>query len=48
MADITLVGTVHSIRDQLPQWEEAGITTLVIGARSLDEMRRVAEVVLGA
>jgi F420-dependent oxidoreductase-like protein len=48
VADITLVGPVAQIRDQLPEWEEAGVTTLVIGARSLDEMRKVAEVVLGA
>jgi F420-dependent oxidoreductase-like protein len=48
VADITLVGPAARIRDQLPEWEEAGVTTLVIGARSLDEMRQVAEVVLGA
>ena len=47
VADITLVGPAAQIRDQLPQWEEAGVTTLVIGARSLDEMRTVAEVILG-
>jgi len=48
VADITLVGPAAQIRDQLPAWEEAGVTTLVIGARSLDEMRTVAEVILGA
>jgi alkanesulfonate monooxygenase SsuD/methylene tetrahydromethanopterin reductase-like flavin-dependent oxidoreductase (luciferase family) len=47
VADISLVGTREQIRDEIPMWEEAGVTTLVIGARSLDEMRTVAEVVLG-
>jgi F420-dependent oxidoreductase-like protein len=48
VADITLVGSPAQIRDQLPEWEEAGVTTLVIGARSLEEMRTVAEVILAA
>jgi F420-dependent oxidoreductase-like protein len=48
VADITLVGSAAQIRDQLPEWEEAGVTTLVIGARSLEEMRTVAEVILAA
>jgi F420-dependent oxidoreductase-like protein len=47
VADISLVGTREQIRGELPMWEEAGITTLVVGARSLDEMRTVAEVILG-
>jgi F420-dependent oxidoreductase-like protein len=47
VADISLVGPAAKIRDELPRWEEAGVTTLVIGARSLDEMRQVAEVILG-
>jgi len=47
VADISLVGTAAQIRDELAGWEEAGVTTLVVGARSLDEMRGVAEVILG-
>ena len=47
VADISLVGSREQIRDELPMWEEAGITTLVVGARSLDEMRAVADVILG-
>jgi len=47
-ADISLVGPVAKIRDELPMWEEAGVTMLVVGARGLDEMRAVAEAVLGA
>jgi alkanesulfonate monooxygenase SsuD/methylene tetrahydromethanopterin reductase-like flavin-dependent oxidoreductase (luciferase family) len=46
--DISLVGPAEKIRAELPMWEEAGITMLVIGARGIDEMRQVAEVVLGA
>jgi F420-dependent oxidoreductase-like protein len=45
--DISLIGPVAKIRDDIAEWEEAGVTTLVIGARSLDEMRSVAEAVLG-
>jgi alkanesulfonate monooxygenase SsuD/methylene tetrahydromethanopterin reductase-like flavin-dependent oxidoreductase (luciferase family) len=47
VADISLVGTTEQIRAELPMWEESGVTTLVVGPRSLDEMRTVAEVVLG-
>lgn len=47
VADISLVGTRERIRDELAAWEEAGITTIVVGARSLEEMRTVAEVILG-
>lgn len=47
VADISLVGTREQIRAELPMWEEAGVTTIVIGARSLAEMRTVAEVILG-
>ena len=47
VADISLVGTREQIRDELAMWEEAGVTTIVVGARSLEEMRTVAEVILG-
>jgi F420-dependent oxidoreductase-like protein len=46
--DISLVGSPAKIRDELPMWEEAGVTMLVIGARGVAEMREVADVVLGA
>ena len=48
VADISLVGPAARIRDELPRWEEAGISMLVIGASSLDQLRTVAEVILGA
>ena len=47
-ADISLVGSIAKIRDDLPMWEEAGVTMLVVGARGVEELREVAEVVLGA
>jgi F420-dependent oxidoreductase-like protein len=47
VGDISLVGTKEQIRAEVPMWEEAGVTTLVIGARGVDEMRRAAEAVLG-
>ena len=48
VADINLVGSVEQIRDELAMWEEAGVTHLVIGASTLDQMRQTAEVVLDA
>jgi len=45
-ADISLVGSVEKIRDDLAAWEAAGVTMLVVGSRDLTELRRVAEVVL--
>jgi F420-dependent oxidoreductase-like protein len=47
-ADISLVGSREKIRDDLAMWEEAGVTTLVIGAGGIEEMRKVADVILGA
>ena len=47
-ADISLVGSVEKIRDDLARWEDAGVTMLVVGARDLEGLRQVAEVVLGA
>jgi F420-dependent oxidoreductase-like protein len=47
VSDISLVGPVAKIRADLAMWEEAGVTQLVVGAGSVDEMQHVAEVVLG-
>ena len=46
-ADISLVGSVEKIRDDLQAWEDAGVTMLVVGATSLDQLRQTAEVILG-
>lgn len=47
VADISLVGAVDRIRDDLALWEQAGVTHLVVGASSIDHIRVVAETVLG-
>jgi hypothetical protein len=47
VTDISLIGPVPKIRDELAMWEEAGVTMLVVGARSLDELRTTAEAILG-
>ena len=47
VTDISLIGPLAKIRDDLAGWEEAGVTMLVIGARSLDELRTTADAVLG-
>jgi F420-dependent oxidoreductase-like protein len=46
-ADISLVGSVAQIRDSVQAWEDAGVTMVVVGATSLDQLRQTAEVVLG-
>jgi alkanesulfonate monooxygenase SsuD/methylene tetrahydromethanopterin reductase-like flavin-dependent oxidoreductase (luciferase family) len=46
VTDISLIGPPAKIRDDLAEWEEAGVTMLVIGARSVDELRTVAEAIL--
>ncbi len=45
--DIYLIGSKERIRDRIAQWEDCGVTTLVVGSTSVDEVRTVAEVVLG-
>jgi F420-dependent oxidoreductase-like protein len=45
--DISMIGPVSKIREDVARWEEAGVTMLVVGATSLDEMRNTAEVILG-
>ena len=47
VADISLVGSPARIRDELAMWEEAGVTMLVVGAGTTEQLRTTAEVVLG-
>ncbi len=47
VGDVCLVGTAERIRDEVSMWEEAGVTAIVVGARDVTEMRRVAEAILG-
>jgi F420-dependent oxidoreductase-like protein len=45
--DISLMGSMAQIRDELAAWEEAGVTMLVVMGRSQPELAKVAEAVLG-
>lgn len=45
--EITLVGPVERIRERLQMWEQSPVTTISVAARSKEELRQIAEVVLG-
>jgi alkanesulfonate monooxygenase SsuD/methylene tetrahydromethanopterin reductase-like flavin-dependent oxidoreductase (luciferase family) len=47
VTDISIIGTREKIRDDLARWEEAGVTMLVVGAQSVEQLRTTAEAVLG-
>lgn len=42
--DMHIIGTPGEVRERVAQWEETGVTTLLLSMRSADEVRRVAEV----
>ncbi len=44
--DLHIVGEAGEVREKVSQWEETGVTTLLLSLRSADEVRRVADVVL--
>jgi F420-dependent oxidoreductase-like protein len=41
--DMHIVGTAGEVKERVAQWEETGVTTLLLSARSADEIRSVAE-----
>ncbi|GAA1772374.1 LLM class F420-dependent oxidoreductase [Nocardioides hankookensis] len=41
--DMHIVGTPGEVKEKVAQWEETGVTTLLLSARSADEIRSVAE-----
>jgi F420-dependent oxidoreductase-like protein len=47
IAEVTIIGDRDEVREQVRRWEEAGVTMLVLTLRSPEEVRQVAEVVLG-
>ena len=47
VSEITIIGDADDVRAGVRRWEEAGVTMLVLTLRSPEEVRRVAEVVLG-
>ena len=45
--ETSIIGDPAQVREQVARWEAAGVTMLVLTLRSPEEVRRVAEVVLG-
>lgn len=41
--DMHIVGTAGEVKEKVAQWEETGVTTLLLSCRSADEIRSVAE-----
>ena len=48
IAEISIIGNAAEVREDVKRWEEAGVTMLVLTLRSPDEVRQVADVVLGS
>lgn len=42
--DMHIIGTASEVRERVAQWEETGVTTLLLSCRSAAEVRQVAEV----
>ena len=45
--DLHIIGDAAKVRDKVQAWEETGVTTLLLSCRSADEVRQIADVVLG-
>ncbi len=45
--EISLVGSPERIRDRLAAWDDSLVTTLLVGTRDPETLRRVADIVLG-
>jgi F420-dependent oxidoreductase-like protein len=45
--DLHIIGDAAKVRDKVQEWEGTGVTTLLLSCRSADEIRQVADVVLG-
>jgi alkanesulfonate monooxygenase SsuD/methylene tetrahydromethanopterin reductase-like flavin-dependent oxidoreductase (luciferase family) len=43
--DSAIVGNLDYVREQIKVWEAAGVTMMVIGARSVEQIRELAELV---
>ena len=41
--DMHIIGTPSQVRERVAQWEETGVTTLLLSCRSAAEVRQVAE-----
>ena len=42
--DMHMIGTAAEVRDRAAQWEETGVTTLLLSCRSVEELNTIAEV----
>ncbi len=47
ISEITIIGDVDEVRAGVRRWEDAGVTMLVLSLRTPEEVRSVAEAVLG-
>jgi len=45
--EISLVGTPDRIKDRLQAWQDSPVTSLLVSARNMDQLRTFAELVLG-
>jgi F420-dependent oxidoreductase-like protein len=45
--EMHIIGDEAKVKDRLAEWEESGVTTLLLSLQSPEEIRQVAEVVLG-
>jgi hypothetical protein len=45
--DMHIIGDAAKVRDKVAVWEATGVTTLLLSCQSPEEIRQVAEVVLG-
>ena len=45
--ELHIIGDAAKVRDKVQEWEATGVTTLLLSCRSPEEVRQVADVVLG-
>jgi hypothetical protein len=43
--DAAIVGDIDHVREQIKLWEAAGVTMMVVGARSTEQIRELAALV---
>src|SRR4029450_13447164 len=41
--DMHIIGTRGAVRERVPQWDESGVTPLLLSLHSPDEVRSIAE-----
>ncbi|HAB45207.1 MAG TPA: LLM class F420-dependent oxidoreductase, partial [Gammaproteobacteria bacterium] len=45
--EISLVGPIAILRDRLDAWRDSPVTSLLVNTKNVDQMRTIAELVLG-